>query len=79
MIKKQDGTFWARSVASGYLQVPVKNVQESCCPVIDDAVFRYMIVCQHIWQFVAVFLDVEIALLSRNLKNVYGISQSNQM
>jgi Reverse transcriptase (RNA-dependent DNA polymerase) len=58
---KRDGTFRARLVACRYSQVPGVDFQEAYSPVINDVVFRILIVCQIIWGLTAVLVDVEVA------------------
>ena len=41
---KRDGTFKARLVACGYSQVPGVDFKESYCPVINDVVFRIILI-----------------------------------
>jgi Reverse transcriptase (RNA-dependent DNA polymerase) len=65
---KRDRTFRARLVACGYWQVPGVDFQESYRPVINDTVFRILIVCQVMWGLIAVLLDVEVAFLNGELE-----------
>jgi Reverse transcriptase (RNA-dependent DNA polymerase) len=67
---KRDGTFRARLVACGYSQVPGVDFQESYSPVINDVVFRILIVCQIIWGLTAVLVDVEVAFLNGDLDEI---------
>jgi Reverse transcriptase (RNA-dependent DNA polymerase) len=65
---KRDGTFQACLVACGYSQIPGVDFQESYSPVTNDVVFRIVIIYQIIFGYVAVLVDVEVALLNRELE-----------
>ncbi|MGL4341755.1 MAG: reverse transcriptase domain-containing protein, partial [Lactococcus lactis] len=67
---KRDGTFRARLVACGYSQIPGVDFQESYSPVINDVVFRILIVCQIMWKLNAGLLDVEVAFLNGDLDEI---------
>jgi Reverse transcriptase (RNA-dependent DNA polymerase) len=67
---KRDGTFRARLVACGYSQVPGVDFQESYSPVINDVVFRILIVCQIIWGLTVILIDVEVAFLNGDLDEI---------
>jgi Reverse transcriptase (RNA-dependent DNA polymerase) len=64
---KRDGIFRARLVACGYSQVPGVDFKESYSPVINDIVFRVIIICQIVWNLTAKILDVEVAFLNGDL------------
>jgi Reverse transcriptase (RNA-dependent DNA polymerase) len=65
---KRDGTFRARLVACRYSQVPGVDFKESYSPVINDVVFRILIVLQIVWGLTAALLDVEVAFLNGELE-----------
>jgi Reverse transcriptase (RNA-dependent DNA polymerase) len=54
-------------VACGYSQKPGVDFQESYSLVINDVVFRILIVLQMIWGLTAALLDVEVAFLNGEL------------
>jgi Reverse transcriptase (RNA-dependent DNA polymerase) len=60
---KRNGTF----VASGYSQVPGIDFMDAYSPVINDVVFRIMIVIQMIWKLNSKIIDVETAFLHGEL------------
>jgi Reverse transcriptase (RNA-dependent DNA polymerase) len=64
---KRDGTFRARLVACGYSKKTEVDFQESYSPVINDVVFRILIVLHIIWGLTAALLDVEVAFLNGEL------------
>jgi Reverse transcriptase (RNA-dependent DNA polymerase) len=65
-----DGTLRARLVACGYSQKPGADFHESYSPVINDPVLRIVIICQMVWGLIAVLLDVEVAFLHGDLKEI---------
>ena len=65
---KRNGTFRARLVACGYTQVPGIDFTEAYSPVINDVVFRIMIILQMVWKLKAKIIDVETAFLHGDLK-----------
>jgi Reverse transcriptase (RNA-dependent DNA polymerase) len=67
---KRDGTFCAWLVACGYSQVPGVDFQLSYSPVINDVIFRILIVCQIIWGLTAVLIVVEVAFLNGDLDEI---------
>jgi Reverse transcriptase (RNA-dependent DNA polymerase) len=74
---KRDGVFRARLVAFGYSQIPGVDFKESFSPVINDVVFRIILICQIIWKLIAVLADVEVAFLHGYLDEtiyIYGMS-----
>jgi Reverse transcriptase (RNA-dependent DNA polymerase) len=56
---KRNGVFRARLVACGYSQVPGVDFQESYSPVINDAVFRMLLVLQLALCLKGVIIDIE--------------------
>jgi Reverse transcriptase (RNA-dependent DNA polymerase) len=64
---KRTGVFCARLVACGYSQIPGIDFQESYSPVVNDAVFRIIIILQIIWKLPAVIIDIETAFLHGEL------------
>jgi Reverse transcriptase (RNA-dependent DNA polymerase) len=67
---KRDGTFHTRLVACGYSQVLGVDFQKSNSPVINDAVFQILIICQIIWGVTAVVVDVKVAFLNDDLDEI---------
>jgi Reverse transcriptase (RNA-dependent DNA polymerase) len=67
---KRDGTFRARLVACGYSQKPGVDFQKSYSPVINDPVLRIVVIYQMVKRLIAVFLDVEVAFLHGELKEI---------
>jgi Reverse transcriptase (RNA-dependent DNA polymerase) len=64
---KRDSTFRPRLVACGYSQIPGVNFKESFSPVINNVVFRIILICQIMWKIIAVLVDVEVAFLHDDL------------
>jgi hypothetical protein len=64
---KRNGTFRARLVACGYSQIPGIDFSEYYAPVVNDAVFRIVIIIQLLWSLSSVILDVETAFLHGEL------------
>ena len=50
-------------VACGYTQIPGVDFTEAYSPVINDVVFRIMIVLQMVWHLNAKIIDVKTAFL----------------
>ena len=67
---KRDGTFKARLVACGYSQVPGIDFKESYSPVINDVVFRIILIFQIVFSLDSVLLDVEVAFLNGELNEI---------
>jgi hypothetical protein len=68
-IIKRDGSFRARLVACGYSQIPGVNYTDNYAPpVINDVTYRIMLICEIIWKLMSKIIDVETALLHRDLK-----------
>jgi hypothetical protein len=64
---KRNGTFRARLVACGYSQTPGIDFQDYYAPVINNVVFRIMIILQITYKLQAVIIDVETAFLHGDL------------
>jgi Reverse transcriptase (RNA-dependent DNA polymerase) len=64
---KRTGIFRARLVACGYSQIPGVDFQDFYSPVVNDAVFRILIILQLTWHLTAVIIDIETAFLHGNL------------
>jgi Reverse transcriptase (RNA-dependent DNA polymerase) len=64
---KRNGTFRARLVACGYSQIPGVDFQSYYSPVVNDAVFRIVIIIQLVWNLPSIILDVETAFLHGHL------------
>jgi hypothetical protein len=64
---KRTGIFRARLVACGYSQIPGIDFQDFYNPVVNDAVFRILIIVQLLWGLTAVIIDIETAFLHGDL------------
>ena len=64
---KRNGIFRARLVACGYSQKPGIDFTDTYSPVVNDAVFRLLIVIQLLFQLVCMITDVETAFLNGDL------------
>jgi Reverse transcriptase (RNA-dependent DNA polymerase) len=64
---KWNGVFQARLVACGYSQAPGVDFQESYSPVINDVIFRLLLVLQLALCLKSVIIDIETAFLNREL------------
>jgi Reverse transcriptase (RNA-dependent DNA polymerase)/gag-polypeptide of LTR copia-type len=65
---KRNGVFRARLVACGYSQTPGVDFQESYSPVVNDAVFRMMLVMQAALGLSSKIIDIETAFLNGDLE-----------
>ena len=65
---KRNGVFRARLVACGYSQQPGVDFTESYSPVINDAVFRLLIIMEILFKLVGMIIDVETAFLNGDLE-----------
>jgi Reverse transcriptase (RNA-dependent DNA polymerase) len=65
---KRNGVFRARLVACGYSQIPGVDFQESYSPVINDAIFRMMLVLQLGLGLSSKIIDIETAFLNGDLE-----------
>jgi Reverse transcriptase (RNA-dependent DNA polymerase)/gag-polypeptide of LTR copia-type len=64
---KRTGIFRARLVTCGYSQIPGVDFQDYYSPVVNDAVFRIVIILQILWNLTSVIIDVETAFLHGEL------------
>jgi hypothetical protein len=72
---KRTGVFRACLVACGYSQVPGIDFQDFYSPVVNDAVFRIIIILQLMWNLTAVIIDVETAFLHGDLsESIYMLA-----
>jgi hypothetical protein len=65
---KRNGIFRARLVACGYSQVPGVDFQESFAPVINDVIFRILLIMMLTWNLKGKIVDIKTAFLQGNLK-----------
>ena len=72
---KRTGIFRARLVACGYSQIPGIDFEDYYSPVVNDAVFRIVIILQIIWNLKAVIIDIETAFLHGELnESIYMLA-----
>jgi Reverse transcriptase (RNA-dependent DNA polymerase) len=72
---KRTGIFQARLVACGYSQIPGIDFSEYYAPVVNDAVFRIVIIIQLMWNLSSMIMDVETAFLHGDLReDIYMMS-----
>jgi hypothetical protein len=64
---KRNGTFRARLVACGYSQTPGIDFQDYYAPVVNDVVFRIVIIIQIVYKLCSAIIDVETAFLHGDL------------
>jgi hypothetical protein len=65
---KRNGVFRARLVACGYSQIPGIDFEEFYAPVVNDSVFRIVLIMQIIFKLESKILDVETAFLHGELQ-----------
>jgi hypothetical protein len=65
---KRNGTFRARLVACGYSQEPGVDFEDFYAPVVNDVVFRIIIILQIVYKLHSAIIDVETAFLNGDLK-----------
>ena len=65
---KRNGRFKARLVACGYSQVPGIDFQDYYAPVVNEVVFRILIILQLTYKLKAVIIDIETAFLHGDLQ-----------
>jgi hypothetical protein len=65
---KRNGTFRARLVACGYSQTPGIDFQDYYAPVVNDIVFRIVIILQIVYKLQSAIIDVETAFLHGDLQ-----------
>jgi hypothetical protein len=65
---KRNGTFRARLVACGYSQQPGIDFQDYFAPVVNDVVFRIIVIIQIIHKLEWAIIDVETAFLHGDLQ-----------
>jgi hypothetical protein len=69
---KRNGVFRARLVLGGYSQVPGVDFTESFAPVLNDVIFRLMLISKLVWDMTSIVIDIETAFLHGNLdKEIY--------
>jgi Reverse transcriptase (RNA-dependent DNA polymerase) len=64
---KRNGVFRAQLVACGYSQTPGVDFQESYSPVVNDAIFRMLLVLQWALSLKGIIIDIETAFLNGEL------------
>jgi hypothetical protein len=64
---KRNGIFRARLVACGYSQQPGVDFTDTYSPVINDAVFRLILIIQMVYKLVGMIIDIETAFLNGDL------------
>jgi hypothetical protein len=57
---KRNGIFRARLVACGYSQQPGVDFTDTYSPVINDAVFRLILIIQMVYKLVGMIIDIEL-------------------
>jgi Reverse transcriptase (RNA-dependent DNA polymerase) len=65
---KMDGRYRARCVAKGFSQVPGKDFQENCAPVIANTTLHLLLVIKTIMKLHAGQFDIETAFLYGKLE-----------
>jgi Reverse transcriptase (RNA-dependent DNA polymerase) len=65
---KRTGRFPARLVACRYSQNPGVDFQDFYSSIVNDAVFRIVVILQILWGLTAIIIDVETAFLHGELK-----------
>jgi Reverse transcriptase (RNA-dependent DNA polymerase) len=65
---KRNGIFRAQLVAWGYSQIPRVDFQESYAPVINDVIFRSLLVTMLTWNLSGKVIDIETTFLHGDLK-----------
>jgi Reverse transcriptase (RNA-dependent DNA polymerase) len=65
---KRNGIYRARLVACGYSQLPGVDFTDIYSPVLNDAVFRIVLLAQLKWKLPATIVDVETAFLHGNIE-----------
>jgi Reverse transcriptase (RNA-dependent DNA polymerase) len=65
---KRTGVFRARLVACGYSQIPGVDFEEYYSPVVNDSVFRIVIILQIIFGLSSHIIDIETDFLHGTLK-----------
>jgi Reverse transcriptase (RNA-dependent DNA polymerase) len=67
--------FRARLVACGYSRIPGIDFQEFYAPVINDVVFRIILILQTMFKYEALILDIETAFLNGELdEDIYMLA-----
>jgi hypothetical protein len=64
---KRNGVFQAILLACGYSQIPGVDFTKHFAPVVNDITYRIVLVASILWQLTKVIVDVETALLHRDL------------
>jgi Reverse transcriptase (RNA-dependent DNA polymerase) len=64
---KRNGVFRARLVACGYSQIPGVDFTEVFSPVVNEPIFRIILLAQILWKLQANLMDVETAFLHGDL------------
>jgi hypothetical protein len=64
---KINGIFRARLAAFGYSQVPGIDFYKSFAPVINDMIFRILLITKLVWIMKAAIIDIDTSFLHGNL------------
>jgi hypothetical protein len=67
---KRNGVFRARLVACGYSQQPGVDFTESYSPVVNDSIFRCLLVIEMLFKLVSKIIDIEVAFLNGDLEEL---------
>jgi Reverse transcriptase (RNA-dependent DNA polymerase) len=67
---KRNSVFRARLVACGYSQQPGVDFTESFSPVVNDSIFRCLIVIEMLFKLISKIIDIEVAFLNGHLEEL---------